>query len=554
MPNFTNSPHILTGIPGGFKSISMRTAFTLAAALVLTTLHTTAQNNWTLDNSFGTNGKVVTLLNPPIMEKAGARVSLIQPDGKIVALGFAYDNLHIVLMRYKPDGTLDSSFGMNGVVEASPGPWNSTSVPADMVLQPDGKIVVAGYVFNPDNPPLGDDDFFLLRYHADGTADSSFGTNGEVITNVNGENNQAVSLVLRPDGKILLGGGSYISTAILRYNADGTIDGMFGAGGVLLISLVPNAWTSVANLALQPDGKIIGAGYTVDTPFGGNNFAVARFDSIGYLDPTFGTNGVATIEGGRLIETITSIILQPDGKILAGGWSMDSANYDDCHLLRLMPDGSPDSSFGTNGVVISPLSDKGDLIRGMVLQPDGKIITSGEYYSGSSLQTFDYDFMLARYNTDGTRDTGFGTNGLITTDFGTEYDISKDVSLQTDGKIVVVGESGANPAFALARYTPDGTSAVFQSGPSAIGNVMAYPNPVTDDQLTLAYELRNASTITVRITNLSGAYTNTLINHQARPQGTHKEILTLPEYLVPGVYLLQIINGNGMASISILKK
>jgi uncharacterized delta-60 repeat protein len=530
----------------------MSIKFSLTVAFLFTSLYAAGQANWSLDQSFGTNGKVHMTM-PTVPQKAGAYISMLQPDGKIIAGGNTYDNRHIVLMRFNPDGSLDSSFGTAGVVETGAGPWNSISEMIGMDLQSDGKIVVGGNVHNPTNPN-SDFDFLLARYNANGSIDSSFGTNGEVITDVNNEENWGASVAVQPDGKILLGGTAFFATVILRFNANGSPDATFGTGGQVVITLDNNYWSGFPNLLLQPDGKIIGAGQITDSTTVGMDMGLVRFNTDGSLDLGFGTGGGATIDAGSFVEGIADVILQPDGKILAGGWGMDSANYEDCRLVRFMPDGTPDSSFGTNGAAVVSWSSETDLIKGIALQPDGKIIASGEYFTGPTLASIDYDFFVTRYLSDGTPDTSFGNSGLIVTSFNSKYDIAKDVLLQADGRIVVVGESGVIPSFALARYAMSSVASVAGPVNQSITGAFVYPNPVAGDRFHLSYEVNEAGPVTVRLTSLSGAYTQTLLKDQSRLPGRHTETMVLPAYLAAGVYLLEIRSNEDLLSVRIMKR
>src|SRR4028118_1322828 len=282
----------------------MRNTLTLAAILLLSS-RARAQTNWGLDPSFGVNGKVHMTM-PTVPQKAGAEISIQQPDGKIITGGNTYDDRHIVLMRFHPDGSLDSSFGTAGVVESAAGSLQTRAEMRGIDLQPDGKIVVAEQVFNPTHA-MPNFDFLLLRFNADGSLDSSFGTNGVVITDVADEENWGASVVVQPNGKILLGGTAFIPTVVLRYNANGSLDSTFGAGGVVLIN-PNNYWNGFSKLLLQPDGKIIGAGQFTSSTTTGMDMGLVRLNPDGSLDLNFGNGGVSAIDAGALVEGIADVV------------------------------------------------------------------------------------------------------------------------------------------------------------------------------------------------------------------------------------------------------
>ncbi|AVH63458.1 putative Ig domain-containing protein [Nostoc sp. 'Peltigera membranacea cyanobiont' N6] len=360
-----------------------------------------------LDPSFDSDGKVTTNLGSTDIGRSIA----LQDDGKILVAGVSNNNFAVV--RYKSDGTLDSSFGSAGKVNTNLG---STDIAYSIALQGDGKILVAGVSGN---------NFAVVRYKSDGTLDSSFGSAGKVNTNL-GSTDIGYSIALQGDGKILVAGVSGNNFAVVRYNSEGTLDSSFGSAGKVITNL---GSTDIGySIALQGDGKILVAGVS------NNNFAVVRYKSDGTLDSSFGSAGkVITNLGGTDIGY--SIALQADGKIIVAGSS--SSNF---AVVRYKSDGTLDSSFGSAGKVITNLGGT-DIGYSVSVQADGKIIVAG---SSSS------NFALVRYKSDGTLDTDFNTTGIITTDIGTNSTDSAYALTQHDGTIIVAGVSANN--FAVARY------------------------------------------------------------------------------------------------------
>jgi uncharacterized delta-60 repeat protein len=377
-------------------------------------------------------------------------------------------------------GALDTSFGTGGKVLTSFGTPDDEI--DDVALQKDGKIVAGGYAW-----VSGHGDSALARYNANGSLDTTFGTGGKVTTAVSSLNDWINAIAIQPDGKIV-GVGYYQVTGaskllVVRYNANGSLDTGFGTGGYTATAVGPSA--NAFAVMLQPDGKIVAAGYTYD---GTNSaFALVRYNADGSLDTSFGTGGIVTTAVGSPADTgyVFDLALQPDGKILATGYTRVGSSYV-FGLLRYNANGSLDTTFGTGGIVTTafPGATIGALARAVDLQPDGKIVVSGLLFIDSGHQ----DFALARYNSDGSLDTSFGTGGRVTTIFGVRA-VGIDAKLQLNGKIVVGGwnrETSTSPfTFALARYSPNGSlDTAFGSG----GKVTTAIGPSDDYIIAIAIQ------------------------------------------------------------------
>jgi uncharacterized delta-60 repeat protein len=393
-----------------------------------------------LDLTFGTGGKVITAVGN---SNESANGVAIQSDGKIVAVGGASSGSEndFAVVRYNINGSLDTSFSGDGKVTTVIGDGNDAAW--SVALQSDGKIVAAGYSHNGTN-----EDFALVRYQIDGSLDTSFGTGGKVTTQIGASNEQARSVVIQSDGKIIAAGwssnGSHNDFAIARYNSDGTLDTTFSSDGktTTAIGLTNDTAYSVA---IQGDGKILLVGYSSNGT--NNDFAIVRYNSDGNLDATFGTGGKVTTAIGSRSEVAFSVALQSNGKIVVAG-AINNGSNDDVAVVRYNEDGSPDTSFGSNGIVTTGIGASHDWVTSLLIQDNGKIVGVGQSYNGSN-----YDFALVRYNADGSPDTSFGSNGKVTTAIGTLIDVANASKLQSDGKIVVVGYSQAsNNDFAVLRY------------------------------------------------------------------------------------------------------
>jgi uncharacterized delta-60 repeat protein len=316
---------------------------------------------------------------------------------------------------------------------------NDTDLAAGVVVQPDGKIIAGG---------VSGLDFAVVRYNSDGSLDLSFGPNGRVRTDFFGSFDEGHAVALQSDGKILLAGSAVNSItfqdfALARYNTDGALDPTFGSGGKVTTDFFDDndeAWA----LAIQTDGKIVLAGRAAtDSGFA---FAIARYLPGGSIDPSFGSGGkvISHFSGA---DRAFAVAVQPDGKILAAGTV----------IARYNPDGSIDSGFGAGGSVVPGL-----IVRGLALQSNGKTVAAGS----NLLST---DFAVARYDSDGTLDSTFGSGGKVITDFFGQSDVGLAVVIQPDGNLIVSGQVSTQDfvtsAFGLVRYKNDGSlDATFGSG------------------------------------------------------------------------------------------
>ncbi|MCP5089557.1 MAG: hypothetical protein GY949_01400, partial [Gammaproteobacteria bacterium] len=298
-----------------------------------------------------------------------------------------------------------------------------------------------------------DYEYIVVRYNADGSLDTSFDGDGIVITDPGG-GGRARAITVQDDGQIVVIGDSYgVSNefTVVRYNTNGSPDSGFGGGdGITITDLFgANQHDYATSVAIQSDGKILVSGGSLG---GATSYdsVLARYDTDGTLDTSFGGgNGYVMTEVGGF-DISTSTLVQTDGKIVVTGYTDN-----DIALVRYNSDGTLDTGYGTGGKVISDLSGNDDKGYAAALQADGKIVVAG--YSNNGV---DNDFMLARYDTDGSLDTSFGGgDGFTTTAIGSGDDIARSLALQADGKIVLAGQSsnGSNDDFAYARYNSDGT-------------------------------------------------------------------------------------------------
>src|SRR5215471_11968665 len=354
----------------------------------------------TLDNTFGSRGRVRTDF-PGLAAVPSAVV--IQADGKIVVAGGAFPlftfagNFEVV--RYNPNGSLDRSFGNGGIVTTT---FPEGSYAFDVALQPDGKIIAAGTVFVdfiPGEP--SNTDFALARYNPDGTPDATFGNGGQVTTDFFGNEDDAFSVLIQPDGKIVAVGSannpaSYYDFAAVRYLSNGTTDTTFGVAGKVSTDFGDQNFDRARSAALQPDGRIVAAGFAISQNGVVQNFAVARYTSSGVLDTTFSRDGITQIDFGSCCQSAYEVLLQSDGKIITVGYANTEDSDSDFLLARLNPRGSLDNTFGVAGKVRTSFGDLNGGANGAALQSDGKIVAVGFQATFSNQFA---NFALARYLT-----------------------------------------------------------------------------------------------------------------------------------------------------------
>jgi uncharacterized delta-60 repeat protein len=380
-----------------------------------------------LDTSFNSpNGSIIQ----PIGSSHNDGYSLaIQPDGKILLGGSCQgvSNYDFCIARFNSDGTLDTSFNSSGKVIQPIG--SSDDGGQSLAIQPDGKILLGGHCSNGSNY-----DFCIARFNSNGTLDTSFNSSGKVILSIGSSDDYGRSLAIQPDGKILLGGhclnGIYWDFCIARFNSDGTLDTSFNSSGKVILS-IGSSHEYGRSLAIQPDGKILLGGYCCN---GSNyDFFIARFNSDGTLDTSFNSSGKVIQSIGSFHDYGRSLAIQPDGKILLGGHCDSGSGLDFC-IARFNSNGTLDTFFGSSGKVIQPIGSSDDKGQSLAIQPDGKILFGGYCLNGSN-----YDFCIARFNSNGTLDTSFGSSGKVIQPIGSSDDYGYSLAIQPDGKILLGG-------------------------------------------------------------------------------------------------------------------
>ncbi|HYV90130.1 MAG TPA: T9SS type A sorting domain-containing protein [Chitinophagales bacterium] len=487
-----------------------------------------------LDSTFGING-----ISNCLPGGAGYSVA-IQTDGKIVVGGV--ENGDFAVARFESSGLLDSTFSSDGVVVVNLGPPGFLKV----AIQSDGKILESGT----DGSLFG-----LARFNTDGTLDNSFSGNGTVLTSFNDSNylSSGYGLTIQPDDKIIQVGESWSNSgikgfAVARFNTDGSLDNSFGTGGKVLTT-IGNALPYATCAVVQPDGKILVGGTSWSATIAPSCFALARYNSNGTLDIDFGVGGMVTTYFGAGDASDDdegyAIVLQPDGKILMTGNSIIGINFSKLAIIRYNANGTPDLTFGVEGKVLSDFPCNAYAIA---LQQDGKIIIAG---AGKDDSLFKADILLARYLSDGTLDSSFGVNGIVITSIDNTTNVVSSVAIQPDGKIIVAGTSYMQGMIVL-RYL-SGLNVGMLDFSTADSPALIYPNPI-QSEATLQYTLTNEECISISLYNMQGSKVQTFITNEKRNQAEHKEVLNLDKALPCGNYIVSISNGIHSQGIKIIKQ
>jgi len=413
------------------RLISIAIAFTLLSFSILPNVQAAAGD---LDPTFAAPNGFATLSQSEFNELA------IQPgDGKIVAIGAsAESNLaptDLIVARFNTDGTLDSGFGSAGVATAlSQNPLHGLA----LALQNDGKIVAVGLDLS------GSGDFFITRFDSSGNVDTAFAQNGSRTIDFGGLD-IPFSVAIGPNNTIVVSGLAQSSNiGLVRLDSQGNFDPTFGSGGKVV-----SESGQVPHLAVLGDGRIlVGA---VVGPGLASDFALLRYNSNGTLDTSFGGgDGIATADFNAQ-DTFESMAVQPDGRIVLAGFTVVDPATDKRveALARFDANGNLDSSFDGDGGVtgFSPLL----LVRDVAIQPDGRIVTTGD----ANLPSGHTGVLVSRHNADGSADNSFGIGGVVRTDFGANT-LGAGAAIQNDGKILIAGlftDGGpANKVALLARY------------------------------------------------------------------------------------------------------
>lgn len=386
----------------------------------------------------------------------------------------------MALQVIQDDGSADTSFGVNGI--AKPDLPLVYSAVRDMLLLPDGSILVAGYGEATANEPH---QFMVIKFYASGDIDTSFGTNGIVLLPVGDDQARLLAAVIQPDGKLVLAGHGIFNgkqkLVVARLLDNGMPDQEFAGHGIYVFE--ETAFTSQGYCVdVQPDGKIVVAGH-LGISSSDADWLALRLMQNGTLDPTFGNNGFCRFIPGNLGDQPRSMLLQPDGKIMMGGYTHSNGPKGAASaLVRLTADGEPDQSFGVNGLFEINITSFGNAISSLEWAPDGKLLACGYIVVGNYTKG-----LVIRFNTD------------------------------------VVLHATAQPSY--------------------LDDIRIYPNPATN-QVTIDVESTQQAKLSILMLDVTGKTVQTMTHKTNIEARGYSETFDLKDNLIPGQYYIQLTSGN----------
>ncbi len=488
-----------------------------------------------LDLGFSDDGKLVWDVNAWYDQVNALEV---MPDGRTVGAGWMGDGNYaaIIVQRLLSNGDPDVAFGVGGVVFTSAAA--SFLYAYGVGVQSTGKVVVAGLSYDASN----DGDVVLLRYTTDGELDTTFGDQGRVLSDLGGGPGfqAAYALDLMPDDRIVVVGQedeNGIATA--RFSADGELDMSYGAGGVALSGLP--ASTGLC-MHLFADGAVVAGGYSL--PGGDPAWTLVRFDATGTLDPLFGTGGIAVHDvGGPSVESMTGLALLSDGRIAACGYRSANGADDQPVIAMFHSDGGMDTGFGDQGLVVVPFavpqwarataiqvaSDDKLLVAGYRVQPGGEV---------------NNDFLLMRLLPNGAYDPSFGAGATVYTDVSGSYDRANAMALAPTGAIVLAGEGQeAQSATAYARFVNDLSTSISPENKVA-QDLVLQPNPAIDRVFINLTSAMNDMTA-IYLIGFDGRRVQLAPDHVNR-SGPQQLRIELPA-LLAGMYIVEVCDQDALS-------
>lgn len=538
-------------------------SLTCLAIVSLFSAHNKASAQSGLDTGFGTNGEVITNIpttNPGFL---GGGTAIELSDGKLLVAGHLEANGGpndnqgtLILARYNSNGSLDTSFGVDGISSFQINATSSFS--GEAIVDASGRILIVGYTINAPDQELA----FLARLNANGTLDTTFGTNGIVTTTFGTTmlGTAAFSVVLQADGNIVIAGATVSEDdptfefigdfALARYTASGTLDTTFGNSGYVLTDFNPNSLDVVYALNLQPDGKIVAVGNSElerrDNTQETAGVVAARYNPDGSLDSTFGTSGLTSVEFTNLFPFVEDSKLQPDGKIIIVGELYDfnnNVNTGFFLIVRLNADGNLDTSFDTDGIVTTSFgANHSQFATAVNILSDNSIIVNGDVFNSGTGEDF---LGIAKYLSNGALDLAFRDNGTF---LFSRTVSSGDAVITNDTNLLVVGAKAIDPAgnnfnddIYLAKLLLSNT---LGTDDLTATTIKLYPNPAKD---VLNFNLGTVNTPTdISIINILGKQ---VFSIKTQNNLEALNIASLPS----GMYLVKVTQQDVSKTFKVLK-
>lgn len=504
----------------------------IAMLFLLMGFDATAQSDGRLDSTFGNAGKVlIPIHSAPYFMGFNMGKSVVQQDGKIIALlskSFRTgDNNYsdtTFLCRFLPTGQLDIGFGEQGFQSVN-------MMIRDLLVMPNGEFLVIGND--------ADAEIMLQKYLPGGVPDITYGANGRVYTGIFMYVNAAA---LQPNGKIVVAGSAGNANVVAGFNQDGGRDKVLGKDGFCTITFdEANLFENISGMMVQPDGKIVvgGVGYT-------NQYkaSLLRLKANGERDSTFGLNGSRAYP----VTTywLTNMLMQQDGKILFGCTNTASSGI---MLYRVKTNGNADSTFGVNGLRGVNYAVGTNTLSRVLLQPDGRMICVGTANNNFAVLRVNQSGSIDNtFNTTGKILTAFGTEFSSAANEAVMMPDGKIVVLGSSQGNTPVNDTAFN--ISLARYVSGIHVGIMES--TKLSEVLIYPNPV-QEELSVRYTLPSTIPVSIAIYDLQGRLVTQISINELQQAGEHDEKVMLDQGLKDGLYILEITAGAAKKSIKIMK-
>ncbi len=495
------------------------------------------------DPTFGVNGIATFDSTPNSNNGSWGYGGCMQSDGKIIIVGSVYTNAvtkdDFVMMRLNENGTLDTTFGNQGIFTTDF--LSRDNMFTTAIQLPDGRILGVGNNFISNT-----NDIVLVMLNANGTLDTSYGTNGFRIVGSPSLVENAYEIIRLQSGKYLISGVQYNSSspqhafALFRFNEDLTPDTTFGTNGIKTFPEFSNGDSTP--ISETPEGDIIFSTYNMIVSLGTwMDFVVVKVHADGSMDTSFGTNGQTRIDiTGTPGQTDIPYaqMLQSDGKIVVSGKTWLNQISNTFSICRLNANGSLDTTFGNGGrahFVYGNTDD--DVSYGVTQRLNGKYVIGGSSDRGNYA-----DYALLFLNEDGTPDANFGTNGLVRTNIS-GLDIMTNMFEREDGKIVLIGETGnfGGAGFTAVRYTVEPN---LSTAENPLENVSPYPNPAKSQLFVNVQNLSEAKATLYDMTGRALSVSTQISNGQL----TLSDLGKYPA----GTYVLQLQSAQGSKTWKIL--
>jgi uncharacterized delta-60 repeat protein len=510
----------------------MKQILTLCTVLLsqLIAMHADAQPG-TLDGSFGTGG--IQILQPGTVHDVGKDIIALADSSSLVC-GVTYANgaFSGFLAHLNADGTVDTGFGTNGgytIVDLG-----EETYFYNMQLASDGSIFVCGlaYVTYPNSVVL------LMKFRPDGTPDPGFGVNGVITTAIGTGEAEAQKMVIQSDGKLVLAGragfGGSSDGLLLRYRDNGELDETFSGDGWLLTDAFPATGDQFNGVAVLSDGSIVAAGQ-VDQNFIYKTM-LAKVSSDGIFDNGFAGSGQFVEDIGVSGDEAYNIISMGDQFVICG-YASPTPDNRDLMLVKYNADGTRNSGFGTNGLATLDIFPN-EIAFDVLMQSDGPLLLCGT--TGQFGFFAPRDFVVARFTENGVVDDTFGSAGSVVTSIQPDFDDANALAIQPDGKILATGFSaGADNDLVIVRYLNDLGVGQLDAEDRAMG-LTAYPVPAADRLWFSGLPSNAGGTVIDQIGREVMHFNN----------GQHGVDISA---LARGMYQVRIVEGEFVRSIAFIK-